>query len=386
MDFALTQEQEMIVRSVRRFVEQELYPHEEEVERLGHVRPELAEEVRRKAIEKGFYAANMPEDLGGGGLDMLTGSLMDRELGRASYALHYIVARPSNILRACAGAQVEEYLLPTIRGERQECVAMSEPETGSDLRSMHTTASPDGGDYVINGTKHFISKADISDYVILFAATGENQTPRGPRKRVTAFLVDMGTPGFTVREGYRSLSHRGYNNRILEFDDCRVPADKMLGELDRGFETAKSWLGTTRIQVGIQCIGRAQRALEIATEWAATRQQFGQSIGKFQGVGFKLADMATEIAAAELLILNTAWRFDRGIAEERDIAMAKLFGTEVLGRVADNAVQILGGMGVMEDLPIARIWRDARVERIWDGTSEIQRHIISRAMLRPYEN
>ena len=386
MDFALTREQEMIVHSVRAFVEQELYPHEEEVERLGHVRPELAEEIRRKAIEKGFYAANMPAELGGGGLDMLTGSLMDRELGRASYALHYMVARPSNILRACAGAEVEEYLLPTIRGERQECVAMSEPETGSDLRSMHTTAAPNDGDYVINGTKHFISKADIADYVILFAATGEEQTPHGPKKRVTAFLVDMGMPGFTVREGYRSLAHRGYNNRVLEFDNCRVPADKVLGEVDRGFETAKSWLGTTRVQIGIQCIGRAQRALEIATEWAATRRQFGQSIGKFQGVGFKLADMATEIAAAELLILNTAWRFDRGIAEERDIAMAKLFGTEVLGRVADNAVQILGGMGVMEDLPIARIWRDARVERIWDGTSEIQRHIISRAMLRPYEN
>ncbi|MEE8188351.1 MAG: acyl-CoA dehydrogenase family protein [Kiloniellales bacterium] len=384
MDFALSEEQRMIVESLRAFVEQELYPHEEEVERAGHVRPELAEEIKRKAIEKGFFAANMPEELGGGGVDAVTMALMNRELGRASYALQYHVARPSNILRACVGDQVEEYLLPTIRGERHECVAMTEPEAGSDLRSMRATAVLDGDDYVINGTKHFISAADVADYVILFAASGEEQTSRGPRKKITTFLVDKGLPGFTLREGYTSVSHRGYNNCILEFDDCRVPAGKVLGEVHKGFDVANTWLGATRLEVAAMALGRAYRALELSTEWAANRKQFGRPVGKFQGVSFKLADMATELAAAELLVLNVAWKIDQGTVTDRDAAMAKLYATEMLARLADNAVQIHGGMGLMEEFPIVRIWRDARVERIWDGTSEIQRHIIAREMLRPF--
>jgi acyl-CoA dehydrogenase len=263
---------------------------------------------------------------------------------------------------------------------------MTEPEAGSDLRAMRTTAARDGDDYVIDGTKHFISKADIADYVILFAATGTEETARGMRQRLSAFLVDMGTPGLAVQAGYRSVSHRGYNNRTLAFDRCRVPARKLLGEEHRSLEVANTWLGAARLQVAAMCLGRAQRALELATEWAATRKQFGQAIGKFQGIGFQLADMATELAAAELLTLQVAWKVERGIATGKDPAMAKLYATEMLARVADRAVQIFGGMGVMEETPIARIWRDARVERIWDGTSEIQRHIISRELLRPYEH
>ncbi|MGI9301409.1 MAG: acyl-CoA dehydrogenase family protein [Gammaproteobacteria bacterium] len=385
MDFSLSHEQEMIVESVRAFVEKELYPHEEKVERTGEVPLELADDIKRKAIAQGFYAANMPEHLGGGGLDAVTTALFERELGRASMALQYIVARPSNILNACRDEQIEEYLLPTIRGERVECLAMTEPEAGSDLRSMKTSAVRDGDDYVINGLKHFISHADVADYVILFAATGEEETSRGPRKKITSLLVDKGAPGFTVREGYDSVSHRGYHNCILEFDDCRVPASKVLGEEHRGFDVAKQWLGVTRLQVAAMCIGRGYRGLELCTEWAATRKQFGRSIGKFQGISFKLADMAIELKAAELLALNTAWLLDQGRVTDTDMAMAKLYATEMLARLTDDAIQIFGGMGLMADLPLERLWRDARVERIWDGTSEIQRHIISRALLRPHE-
>jgi acyl-CoA dehydrogenase len=305
-------------------------------------------------------------------------------LGRANYALHWTcVARPSNILLAGTPAQREKYLAPCIRGETWDCLAMTEPGAGSDLRGMQASARQDGSDWVLNGTKHFISHADIAGFAIVFMATGEEDTARGRKKRITAFFVDKGTPGFTVRDGYRNVSHRGYSNAILDFDDCRVPAENVLGEVHGGFEVANRWLGATRLQVAATCLGRADRALGHATAYAATRTQFGQKIGKFQGVSFQLADMATELRAAEWLTWAAGWAFDQNRATEADMAMAKLKATEVLAMVAAAAIQIHGGMGLMDELPLERIWRDARVERIWEGTSEIQRHIISRELLRP---
>jgi acyl-CoA dehydrogenase len=384
MDFQLSQEQRMIIDTTKAFVENELYPHENEIEQTGILRPDLKQELKRKAIEAGLYAANMPEEAGGAGLDTLTWVLYERELGRANYALHWTcVARPSNILMACVGEQRERYLFPSVRGEKSDCLAMTEPGAGSDVRGMKCSAVKDGTDFIINGTKHFISHADEADFVILFAASGEEETPRGKKKLITAFLIDKGHPGFTVRDGYRNVSHRGYNNCILEFTDCRLPASAVLGEVHKGFEVANDWLGATRLQVAATCIGRAERAFEHAKQWSVDRSQFGQQIGKFQGVSFKLADMATEIKASLLLTLEAAWKFDQKTVEDMDMAMAKLKATETLAMVADEAIQIHGGMGLMSELPLERIWRDARVERIWEGTSEIQRHIISRALLRP---
>jgi acyl-CoA dehydrogenase len=384
MDFSLNDEQQLIIKTTRDFVHNELYPHEKEVEETGVLREDLYQELKAKAIDAGLYAANMPADVGGAGLDTVAWVLYEKELGRANYALHWsCVARPSNILLACRGEQRERYLLPTVRGDRVECLAMTEPGAGSDLRGMKTTAVESGGDFVINGTKHFISHADRSDFVILFAASGEETGTRGTRKKITSFLVDMGQPGFEVRRGYKNVSHRGYNNCILEFNNCRVPKSQVLGEVHRGFEVANEWLGATRLQVAATCLGRAERALELAKQWAVDRVQFGQQIGKFQGVSFKLADMAVELRAAELLSLEAAWKNDQKTATDTDMAIAKLKATEMLAMVADEALQIHGGMGVMSDLPLERIWRDARIERIWDGTSEVQRHIISRALLRP---
>ena len=385
MEFSLTSEQQMIIDTVKTFVEEELYPHEDEVEKTGQIRPELYASIKAKAIEMGLYAANMPEEHGGAGLDSLTLCLMERELGRANFGLQYIVGRPSNILLACKGQQIEDYLLPSIRGEKIDCLALTEPNAGSDVRSMQCRADRDGDHYVLNGTKHFISHADVADYVILFAASGVEETPRGPKKKITTFLVDKGTPGFSVEPGYNSVSHRGYHNCILNFDNCRVHESQILGEEHHGFDVANEWLGATRLSVAAMCLGRAERALEIATEWAATRKQFGQTVGKFQGVSFKLADMALELKAAELLTMHAAWKDNTGDMTDTDAAMAKLKATEMLAMVSDEAIQILGGMGLMDELPLERIWRDHRVERIWDGTSEIQRHIISRAMLRPHE-
>jgi len=384
MDLSLTDEQRLITATVRDFVERELYPHEDEVERRDEVPGEVASAIRKRAIAAGLYAPNMPAELGGGGLDAVSLVLVERELGRASYALQMLVERPSNILQACQGGQRDRYLLPAIRGERHDCVAMTEPEAGSDVRSMACTAVRDGESYVVTGTKHFISHADVADFIILFAATGQEQTARGPKKLITALLVDSPSPGLTVRRGPPCVSNRGYHQCELVFSGCRVPAANRLGEEGRGLELMGRWLGATRLQVAATSVGRARRVLEAATQWAATRRQFGQSIGRFQGVGFQLADMATELEAAEMLTLRAAARLDQGTMTDADAAMAKLYASEMLGRMTDAAVQIFGGMGLMSELPVERWWRDARVERIWDGTSEIQRHIIARSLLRPY--
>ncbi|MGA0237213.1 MAG: acyl-CoA dehydrogenase family protein [Acidimicrobiales bacterium] len=383
MDFSISDEQQMVVDTVRSFVEKELIPYEDQVERSGQVPTELVEQIKQRSLDAGIYAANMPEELGGGGLDDLTMAMAERAFGWTGYALQYIVARPSNILRACEGDQIDEYLLPTIRGEKVDCLAMSEPDAGSDVRGMTCRAERDGDDYVINGTKHFISHADLADYVILFAATGEEETARGPKKLISSFLVDFDTPGVERVAGYNSVSNRGYHNLIINFDDARVPASKMLGDEHRGFDVANEWLGATRLQVAAICLGRADRALDVALDWAAEREQFGQQIGKFQGVSFKLADMKLKLTEAELMTYRAAWLSDRGEMSDSDAAMAKISATEMLQFVSDEAIQILGGMGLMDELPLERIWRDARVDRIWDGTSEIQRHIVSRAMLRP---
>ena len=383
MNFGLTDEQEMIVSTVRSFVENEIYPHEAEVERSGEVPPEVAKAIKQKTIDLGFYACNFPEEVGGAGLNHLEFALVERELGRGAMALNHFFGRPQNILMACEGEQRERYLLPAVRGERMDALAMTEPGAGSDVRGMTCAARRDGGDWVLNGTKHFISGADHADFLIVFVATGEDDTPRGPKKRITTFLVDRGTPGFTIRDGYKSVSHRGYKNCILEFDDCRLPDAQVLGEVDGGFAVMNEWLYATRITVATMSVGRARRCFDYALNYAAERKQFGQQIGKFQGVSFQIADMITEIDAADLLTLNAAWRLDQGLPTNREIASAKVYASEMLARVTDATLQIYGGMGLMDDFPIERFWRDARVERIWDGTSEIQRHIISRDLLRP---
>lgn len=385
MDFELSDEQRAIVDTVRTFVERELIPHEDEVERLDEVPPELASSIREKALKAGLYAANMPEEVGGGGLDAVSLALVERELGKTSFALHHFVARPSRILMGCTSEQVQRYLLPTVRGEKQECLAITEPGAGSDVRGMSTTATRDGDTWVVNGTKQFISHADISDFAILFAATGEEQTARGPRTLISSFLADTDLAGLSVRKGSPSVSHRGYHHCELHFDGVRLPADALLGEEGKGFDLMGQWLGATRLAVAANAVGRSQRVLQTALEWAANREQFGQPIGKFQGVSFQLADSAVEIEAAQLLTLQAASRAAAGTLTDTDVAMAKLFATEALGRVTDRAVQVFGGMGLVREYAVERWWRDARVERIWDGTSEIQRHIISRALLRPLE-
>ena len=383
MNFELTDEQALIADTARKFVEREIYPLENEVEKTGVVRREVADDIRRKVLAMGFYAPNFPAEVGGGGLSNLEFAILERELGRGAMALTHFWGRPQNILMACQGEQRQRYLLPAVRGEKMDALAITEPAAGSDIRAMRCAARKSGGRWILNGTKHFISGAEWADFVIVFAATGEEKTDRGARKKITAFLVDRGAPGFEIRPGYQAVGHRGYPNSVLTFDDCKLGEDQTLGDPDQGFAVMSEWLFATRITVAAMAVGRARRIFDLALKHAAEREQFGRPIGKFQGVGFQLADMITEIDAADFLTLAAAWRLDRKLPASREIASAKLFATETLAKVADAAIQIHGGMGLMADLPLERFWRDARVERIWDGTSEIQRHIISRELLRP---
>lgn len=381
MDELLSEEHRLLVTTVRSFVEKEIYPYEAEVEKSGEVSPALAESLKAKVKELGFYACNFPQSVGAAGLNALEFTLVERELGRGSMALTHFFGRPQKILMAARGPQIERFLMPAVRGEKMDALAMTEPEAGSDIRRMKAKAARQGKDWVLNGSKHFISGADHADFVIVFAVSGKDD--RTGNNLLSCFVVERGHPGFTMREGYQSVSHRGYKNMVLEFNDCRLSEEFLLGEADRGWDLMNEWLAATRLTVAAFCVGRARRVLDYALDYAAKRKQFGQVIGRFQGISFQLADMVTHIDAADALTLNAARMVDGGFQADRLISSAKLLSSEMLAQVTDAALQIHGGMGLMADLPIERFWRDARVERIWDGTSEIQRHIISRSLLRP---
>ena len=383
-EYDLDEEMRLLLQTVRGFMKDELHPYEELVDRQGFVPEEIGRQIESRSKEIGLFAANLPERVGGGGLSMKAMSLIEREYGKTSHALHSWVARPTELLLACEGDQIDRYLKPCVTGEKRELFALTEPEAGSDVMGMKSNARRDGVDWILNGSKHFISGPCMADFAIVFAATGIDETKRGPRKRVTAFLVDAGTPGFEIREGNRSVSYRGYKTFELHFSDVRLGPGQMLGEEGRGFDLAGQWLTMGRVWVGASCCGKAERLIDMAAEWAASRRQFGQPIGQFQGTGFKLADMAVGLRAGDLLVSDAVARAEAGVLTDADVSMVKLYCSEMVNRVADDCVQIYGGMGLMEELPVQRLWRDSRLERIWDGTSEIQRHIISRSILRPF--
>jgi len=384
MDAPLQHEQQMLLDTVRAFMEAELLPHEELVDRTGEVPPELGRQIERRAIETGLYAANLPETVGGGGLDYSSMALIEREYGKTTHALHSWIGRPTELLLACEGDQIDRYLLPCVRAEKRELFALTEPEAGSDVMGMKSNARRDGDDWILNGSKHFISGPCMPDFAIVFAATGVDETSRGPRKRITAFLVDVGTPGFDIQEGNKCVSYRGYKTFALSFSDVRLGPGQILGEEGNGLALSGKWLGMGRIWVGATCCGKAERLYDFAVDWAANRKQFGKPIGQFQATGFRLADMAIGLRTADLLVRDAVEKADAGTMSDADAAMVKVYCSEMLNKVADDTVQIFGGMGLMEELPIQRLWRDSRLERIWDGTSEIQRHIITRSILRPH--
>jgi acyl-CoA dehydrogenase len=383
MQFSYSEDQRMVAAGVQAFVERELAPHEAMVEKLDAVPPDLFKEIKAKAISAGYYALNMPAELGGGGIEPSLRAVAEIEFGRTTRALNIICNRPAPILKHCAGHQIEEYLRPVITGERWECFGLTEPGAGSDARQIATRAVRDGDDYIINGEKIFITMAMVADFIILFAVTGVDDNPKGPQKRITCFLVDKNLPGVTVRP-LEMLGNRGFKSCSIALEDVRVPARNILGHEGGGFSIAKSWIFSGRIMLAANMVGLAERAMQIAANYANTRKAFGKTIGEFQGTSFKLADMAMDIQATRLLVLDGAAKMEAGVITQREASIVNLFGSEMAGRVTDNALQMLGGMGVSKEWPIERMWRDVRVERIWEGTSEIHRDIISKDVLREF--
>ena len=287
MHFSLTEEQRLIVDTTREFVVNELYPHEAEIETTGRLRPELRDEIKRKAIGAGLYAANMPAEVGGAGLDTLTWILYERELGRANYALHWTcVARPSNILMACEGEQRERYLFPAIRGERSDCLAMTEPGAGSDLRGMKTRARREGDDFIINGTKRYITNARQADVFIVMARTVEGTRDASG---ISAFIVPAGTPGLSCGAADKKMGQDGSATSEVYFDEVRVPASALIGGREGGgFKTAMRGINHARLHVAVTCVGQAQRLMEEALSYTMNRRQFGQALAEFQLVQAQL--------------------------------------------------------------------------------------------------
>ncbi|MFC6086904.1 acyl-CoA dehydrogenase family protein [Sphaerisporangium aureirubrum] len=379
MDFGLSDEQRDIRDTARAFVTKELLPLEEVFLRQGAARLPREQEraLRAKAREFGFWGLSTPREYGGMELPALTQSLVHTEVARTCVPFRF-GGEADNILYDADAAQREEYLRPTIEGLRLGCFALTEPGAGSDAAAISTTARRDGGDWVVNGSKTFISNGGDADYAIVIAVTDKD---KGARHGSTAFLVDRAagwtsTPIRTMGGWHRPAT--------LYFDDVRVPAGKVLGEVGAGFDLAMRWVGKGRHVISAHCVGIAERCLRLAVEFAGTRRTFGREIGDYQAVQWMIADSETELEAGRWLALRAAWDADRGAGTRHSAAMAKLFCTGMAGRVVDRALQIHGGMGYTKDLPLEGWYRAVRAMRIFEGTDEIQRLIISRDLLRGF--
>jgi alkylation response protein AidB-like acyl-CoA dehydrogenase len=376
MDYGIPEEYAQLARLAEAFVMNELRPWEEQVEREDHVPDDLRRRLRKKAVEVGLFAFNMPEDVGGPGLPYLAQVLIREQLGKVSVALADMVGRPPKALLACTGEQRERFLLPALRAYKTWAFALTEPDAGSDAGAMKTRATRANGGWLLNGTKHFISHGDFADFVMVVATAEEDG-----RNAPTAFLVEHGTRGFGIGRIHPKMGWRGYPLAELVFDDAFVPDANVLGDVGAGFRLAMSAIGEARIGVAAHCVGLAQRAFDYAVEHLKVRQQFGQPLGQFQGLQWNVADMALDLEQSRAVLYAAARTMDSSADARTAVSMAKLSATEMAGRVTDRALQLLGGAGYMAEGPVEMMFRDARAFRIGEGTSEIQKNQIARAIL-----
>ena len=376
MDFALNDEQKMMIDTLRRFIAEELHPLEQQVEDQGFLAPEVAQAIHAKSKALGLYALNMPEHLGGGGLSAVDRMLCEEQFGHTSDILiRRAFGNVYEALLACEGAQIERWLTPCVRGERVCAIAITEPGAGSDAQGIKTRAEKTATGWVLNGAKHFISDGEVSDFFLVSAKTGD--------KEISLFAVDKGLPGFTVGKDQQMMGLRGTPHLELWFDNVPLEPIAMLGEQGQGFKMAMGVLGQVRLaQVGARAVGKASHVLSLMVDYAKQRKQFGQAIGDFQMVQQMLADSVIEINAARWMVLHAAWMLDQKMDARDHIAMVKVHAAETLGRVVDRAVQVFGGMGFCKELPIERYYRDARIYRIFDGTSEIHRTVIAKRVMK----
>ena len=383
--FALNDEQKMVIETVRRFIQAELQPLEDGIEARGHLDADTARTVFAKASALGLYAMNMPAEHGGGGLSTVDRILCEEQFGHTSDIL--IRRAFGNVyepLLECRGAQIERWLRPTVRGERTCSIAITEPGAGSDAQGIRTTARQQAdGTWLLNGGKHFISDGEWSDFFLVSAKTGSHSGDTPGNREISMFLVDKALPGLTVGKDQQMMGLRGTSHVELFFDNAVLDADTLLGARGQGFKLAMGALNVVRLaQVGARAVGKASHVLELMAAYAAERKQFGQAIGDFQMVQQMLADSVIEVNASRLMVLQAAAMIDAGQDARDWIAMVKVHASEMLGRVVDRAVQVFGGMGFCKELPIERYYRDARIYRIFDGTSEVHRSVIARSVLK----
>ncbi len=380
MDFELSHEQKLLVKTVRDFIANELQPLEAEVEDKGFLEPDIAAEIFRKSRDLGFYATNIPQEYGGAGLSAFETMLVEEQFGRTTDILiRRAFGNVYEILLSCAGDQIDRWLKPSVAGQRTCSLAFTEPDAGSDAAAIRTRAVRDGDGWILNGNKHFISDGLFSDFFVVTAVTD----PQAGHRGISLFLVDKGRPGFAIGRDQKMMGLRGTSHVELRFENVRLSGDCLLGTEGQGLKLALSVLGRVRLaQIGARSIGKATYLLEKTLAYASERRQFGQPLGEFQMVQQMIADSAIEINSARLALWQAAWEIDQGHAPRARISLVKVQGSETLGRVADRAVQIFGGMGYCKDLPIERYFRDARIYRIFDGASEIHRSIVARDLLK----
>lgn len=380
MDFTLTEEQRLLVETIREFVQRELKPLEEGVETNGYLADEVASEIQEKSKGLGLYAVNIPREFGGGGLSVLEWMMAEEQFGRTSDILiRRAFGNVYEILLEASEEQKQTYLLPAVRGKRTFSIAFTEPEAGSDAAAIKTKAERSGEGWILNGAKHFISDGLFSDFFVVTAVTDPAAGARG----ISTFIVEKGMMGFTVGRDQPMMGLRGTSHVEMQFKDVVLSNDHLLGHEGQGLKLALATLGRVRLaQVVARSIGKATLVMDQCLDYARERRQFGAPIGDFQMVQQMLADSAMEINATRLALWHTASRLDAGEEVRGSISMMKVQAAEMMGRVVDRAVQIFGGAGYCRDLPIERYYRDARIYRIYDGTSEIHRAVLAKQMMR----
>jgi acyl-CoA dehydrogenase len=380
MDFALSEEQRLLVETARRFVRTELMPLERQLEQTRQLDPAKARDIFEKSKALGLYAVNIPVEYGGGGLSAVDTCLAEEQFGHTTDILiRRAFGNVYEVLLLANALQRERWLEPAVRGERVFCVCFTEPEAGSDAAGIKSRAVRDGDSWLLSGQKIFISDGAFSDFFVVSAVTDPSKGAKG----ISLFILDKGMPGFTIGRDQPMMGLAGTSHVELFFDNVRLGSEHLLGQEGRGLNHAFETLGRIRLaQIGARAVGKATRILDMMTDHARERRQFGKPIGEQQLIQQLLADSAIEINAARLLLLQAAAEIDQGRDARERISMVKVYAAEMLGRVADRAVQVFGGMGYCTDLPIEKFYRDARIFRIFDGTSEIHRTVIAKSMLK----
>jgi acyl-CoA dehydrogenase len=379
MNFDIPKEAEALQEQIRGLVQNVLIPNEHKIEETGKVSKDVIDKMK----EMGLFGLTIPERYGGLGLDCLTTALIIEQLGWCHSVYRSMVTNniglgSQSIIMSGTEEQKNYYLPKMASGEIVSAFSLSEPHAGSDTSALRTTAVRDGDDYILNGVKHFVTNGSTADVVTVMAVTNPD---KNVRDRVSTFIVEKGTPGFKVNKIQETMGPRGYAPAELTFSDCRVPAKNRVGPEGLGLKLALKVLAHGRVMLAAAAVGLSQRLLNESVKYAKMREQFGQPIANFQGIQFMLADMDTKLYASRLLAYKTAWLVDRERCTRREAGIAKLFASESLGFIADHAVQIFGGMGYMKELPIERMYREARFYRIVEGTSEIQRMVIAKELL-----